>query len=302
MKRRWVCLYGLVLTANLFFTANTLEADPSLEIDVRPSKTVKIGSDWHFTLSAVWRVKEADYQFQEPVLPLNNLEIRETGEATEVFVQEGEKWKKKSFRFILTPTKKGRGSIRPFRVAYLDPVTQRGGALKVGPVGIEILPDHSQLYRNLILFFVFSGGIGVLSLAFYFGFRRRANIHSKPIPPLEEHYLIELQPLQGVLEGSTAHRLQISKADKTLRAYLKEKLSIREPVMTNRELVDKHGVYLSALLTREDMASLCNLITKLEEGSFAGSDPSGPEVKELVLRVKQFIEARKPIPAGQKED
>lgn len=302
MKSRWVCFYGFVLAANLFFVADTLEADPTVEIDVAPTKTVTVGSDWHFTLNAVWKVEEADYQFQEPVLPLDNLEIRERGESSEVFLREGERWKKKSFRFILTPTRKGNGLIRSFRVAYLDPVTQQGGAVKIGPVDIKVLPDYSQLYRNLILPFGFLSGFGILGLAFYFGFRRQANVASKPGSTLEERYLIELQVLQGNLESPKAHRLQTSKADKILRAYLKEKLSIGEAVISNREFVDKYGVRLSTVLTREDMADLRNLIAKLEESSFAAPEPSGPEVKELVHRVKRFIEAKKPIPAGQKED
>jgi len=114
MKSGWVCFYGLVLTANLFFAADTLEADPTIEIDVRPSKTVKVGSDWHFTLNAVWRVEEADYQFQEPVLPLDSLEIRERGESSEVFVRGGEKWKKKSFLFILCLRSFGLNMYRNF--------------------------------------------------------------------------------------------------------------------------------------------------------------------------------------------
>lgn len=298
MEDRRVIILGFFLMISCFYAARILDADPTVEVEVNPSKTVKVGADCYLTLNVVWRIEEADYQFQEPALPLENLVIREKGEASEVFVREGKEWKRKSFRFILTPTKAGMGSIRSFRIAFFDPAKQLGSAVDVGPVDIRIVPDRSQFYKNLILLFSLAGGVGAFGAVFYHSFRKRANAVVDPISTLEERSLLELEALQKTLKSQTAHGVKISKADRILRAYLMEKLSIQGPVLSGREFMGKFEDRLLVMLAQEEAAELRDLIARLEESSFASSDSSGPKADELVLRIKRFIEARKPVPAG----
>ncbi len=265
----------------LFLLPLAFATEPQFTIQMKPNRTVKVGENCQLDVEVAWKSKDADYRFAPSPLTLENLAVEESGETNETFQKEGEEWKKKTFRFKLHATQKGKGRIRPFQVGYLDPQTASAGHFEVGEMEISIAPDRTPLYRFLL------EGTAVTTLGALGGWWLVARMRKKQLaapvaePTLEDRYLSQL--------GVTSDK--ISEAGRHFRTYLVEKFSVRPGGATNRELL----AVLQSRLSGEELKNLRKIFDKLDECRFGTASRSPVEQQQLHREMVHFVEGKKII-------
>lgn len=263
---------GLLLTGIPF-----VEAEPEIRVNLRPEKSIKIGKGAELTIEVVWRSEEGNYQFPEPVLTLDRLQIEEVGETNEVFHKEGSEWKRKIFRFRLKGREAGKARIHPFRVDYLEPARGSGGHLEVASKELGVTPDRTGLYQGLLGSFLFLVGGG---MAWWFVKRSRASRLRESVaqrPSLEERTADELRQIQSQEE--------LLELGKCLRNYLSEKYSVPGTVSTGRELL----LRLEGNVPRDEWRALKRTLEKLDEWSYSRPPNLPGEWNQLCEEVIQYV-------------
>ena len=258
-------------------------AEPQIEIDLKPSKATKEGETCYFLVQLTWRSREGDYRFTRPELTLDNLKVEAAGEANETFQKEGKEWKRKLFRFELKPIRKGKAKIRPFRIAYLEPVGQISGHFEIEALELKVSPDNTRFYRigfmTIGLLTVVGGVLGGWGLL-----RRRRKkdeTMQSSVPSLEERTLAQL----------TANPQQLFEAGKIFRAYLSEKYSLFGGIRTGRETL----LTMEKKVSSDELKTLRRIFDTLEERQYSASPRPREEGTRLYSEMVRYIEGKKVI-------
>lgn len=288
-------LRGLVFCLLTLALGSEAQARPEVKVELKPSRSVKQGGICELTVQATWPTAEADYQFQIPTLPLENMSISETGESSESLQKGTEQWKLKTFHFRLRPVKVGQATVGGFNLRYVDQATQSAGSVSVSPLSIKVIPEWSRIQRFLFSIFIGSVVIALMVGGFWM-IARQSRRSEKPIAPpscAEERHLVELRSLDNALGQGVMDEKMLAQASKVFRSYLREKLSMAPVKLTNHELLEATKRHFE----REDMAELRTILERFDTLSYAGGDRGilTSDGEQFLKRAIRFIEGKQAI-------
>lgn len=282
-----IFLQGLIVLAVVCFFPGPAQAEPEIEVNLKPSRTAKVGEICQLILQISWRSEEANYSFTHPEPVLENFSVEEIGESNEVFQKKGEEWKKKTFRTDLKALKSGKGRIRPFVVTYIDPARQVGGHFEIPEKEIKIAPDRSRLYQGVVLTAALFSAGGLIGGWIVSGKRKRKSEEAAlgPEQTLEERLVTDLTRRKEEGEGSD----YLLEAGKLFRGYLGEKYSVPGEKATRHELIAQ----IEGKISAEELRTLKRIFDRLDEWRYADRGKSQENEHYLYDEMIRFIEGKK---------
>ncbi len=275
----------LTLSLGLFARTQALYAKPNLEVSLSDEQ-IPLSKTATLEIQVKWPKDEADYSMTLPSLSLKNLTLLRQGESQESFRLSNTDWIRKTFSFELKPLEKGEGRVEGFKLPYIDPAQQKGGALTVEEKRLKITQDPIPL-KKILTFAAIPAGLFALGGVFFMAIRRKRPGSSPELEAGITPLHLRLKNLLASAGNAREERLRILSNE--LRRVTAQTYQLGSAAQTERELIE--AIQKQGRL-REETDDLERLLSRTYEIKFAAKSASDIELSRLEEDVIRFIQLK----------
>lgn len=284
------------LVSALFWIGASGRVDESeaFEIEVRSQlerNRYRIDEEIVYRITLTWTTKETDIIYRLPDLPLENLELVETSQASGTSHEGAGSVRERILTFKLRPKGVGEARIGKFFIEYQLPTTGESFRREVSPVSLTVVTaGWNPVFLFGLVALMTTGGLLIVLL-------RRLQSARKPVGSNdqrteEDTTVLELRDLSRLLEKSEYQKFLLQTGD-ILRRYLVRKYRLGGGQRSYLEVLTRLGTKQE--IPRDEKGLLRDLFRELGEGAFSGSLPGRRDLERLHQRVIEFIEGKRVI-------